>query len=112
MSKVICAMEKISMHDKKYIDLIKVFYRVIVKYPFRSLIFLVGTLLVGITQVVTIGAAYPILSSAIGKVDSNNPIILFFNRIIELASLPINLATYIILFLGLGIFSSFIYITC
>lgn len=97
------------MHDKEYSDLIKIFYRIIVKYPFRSLIFLVGTLLVGTTQVVTIGAAYPILSSAIGKVDSNNPIILFFNRIIELVSLPINLATYIILFLGLGIFSSFIY---
>lgn len=98
------------MHDKKYSDLINIFYRIIVKYPFRSLIFLAGTLLVGTTQVVTIGAAYPILSAVVGNVESNNPIILFFNRIIEWLNLPINLATYIILFLGLGILSSFIYI--
>jgi len=98
------------MENRKYTDMIRVFVQAVARYPFRSLVFLAGTLLIGTTQVVSVGATFPILSTVTGNAGQDSQLIAMFNQVLVQLHLPVSLTGYIILFLCIGVLSRLIHV--
>jgi ATP-binding cassette subfamily C protein len=95
---------------KESLKLFKLLLKVIIAHPFPSTLFFVGVTFVGVIQVVSIGALYPIIYVAIGKSGQSNFIIKYTDSILNFLGLEIGLVNYLLMFLLTAFFSGVIFV--
>jgi len=94
----------------KAFNLWHVFRDVTAEYPFHSFRFLFGSVLVGLTQVVSIGSLFPIISTVSGQKDPSNRFIQYFDQLLIFLGLDVGLANYLFLFIAIASLSAGIFI--
>lgn len=94
----------------KAFNLWQVFRDVTAEYPFHSFRFFFGSVLVGVTQVVSIGSLFPIISTISGQKDPSNRFIQYFDQLLIFLGLDVGLANYLFLFIAIASLSAGIFI--
>ena len=88
------------------LEMLRRFIKVITEYPFHCFRFIFGNILIGATQVISIGSLFPILYTIIDQKDQANIFIKYFNQALSLVGLEPTLASYLLLFVAIALISA------